>query len=116
MDRADEMSDVNKPNTRQTVKDKMDTIKRNLRASYHTLKVKCDQAERQVSIAKELKADIHMSRMRDLFSKCEATMSEIDDNISKLFSLGEEEESETVSTYRDWEKVFNKTAEAVKEA
>ena len=85
-------------------RNKAETIKNQLRSLYMTLKLQVDETKAQVSLAKELKTDLHITRFLDHHAEAKATMFEITrDNIGKLVTLGEPDGSPTMVTYNTWE-------------
>ena len=78
------------------------------------LRTRCADTTNQVSVARKLKTDLHVTRMRDLHDKCESTMTEINTEIATLIPLGEPDT--TLTQYDDWEKLYTKVSKDVKDA
>ena len=104
------------PYIHKTAKADAERIKRNLKGQYLKLKVQNDETEAQMNVALRLKTDLHLERLSEQFKLSRAFMRAMTDDVSKLLSLGEPDNSQTMQDYGSWEKEFKELSISVKNA
>ena len=104
------------PYIHKTAKADAERIKRNLKGQYLKLKVQNDETEAQMNVALRLKTDLHLERLSEQFKLSRAFMRAMTDDVSKLLSLGEPDNSQAMQDYRSWEKEFKELSISVKNA
>ena len=104
------------PYSNKTAKANAEKIIRNLRGHYLKLKSQNSETENQVSVALELKTDLHLKRLLENFALSKATMATITDDISKLMGLGEPDGSPALTNFGSWETKFDQLSKKVKDA
>ena len=77
-----------------TDKKKAARVKNHIRGLFKMLDSQCDATRSQLTIARELKTDLHVARFLSHYDKCEATMSSIDNDVAELTYLAEPDDSE----------------------
>ena len=87
-----------------------------LRGQFRTLKVQFEETDGQISVATELKTELHQTRLSDNFAECKAIMKDIIKNVNVLDTLNEPKDSPTMTEYSSWETQFNQLSTRVKDA
>ena len=87
------------PYIHKTAKADAEKIKRNLKGQYLKLKVQNDETEAQMNVALRLKTDLHLERLSEQFKLSRAFMRAMTDDVSKLLSLGEPDNSQVMQDY-----------------
>ena len=93
-----------------------ETLHKHITGLIRTLKTSCDGTSNQVSVAKELKTDLHVARMLKSFDKCETTMELINEAAAQLLMLAEPPESEIMKQCNSWVSTYTQLAQEVAEA
>ena len=84
------------PYIHKTAKADAEKLKRNLKGLYVKLKVQSVETESQVDVAIRLKRKLHLDRLAEKFVLAMATMGSMTEDVSKLITLGEPEDSEAM--------------------
>ena len=104
------------PYIHKTAKADAEKLIRNLKGLHRKLKAQNTETESQVSVAQKLKTDLHLNRLAENFAKSKATMETMTNDVSKLISLGEPEDSDAMTLFNSWEKEFQELSTRVKDA
>ena len=96
------------PYNNKTAKENAEKIIKRLKGLYLKLKTQNFEAESQVSVALKLKTDLHVNRLTEKFELSNATWTTITDDVSKLMSFGEPEDSPAMKLYGTWKKTFQR--------
>ena len=87
-----------------------------LRGQFRTLKVQFEETDGQISVATELKTELHQTRLSDNFAECKAIMKDVIKKVNELDALNEPEDSPTMTEYISWEGQFAQLSTRVKDA
>ena len=104
------------PYASKAKKAEAEKIKNNLRSLYLKLESQNGAARSQVSVALELKTDVHLKRLVDNFDLSRATMAEIVEDAGKLMRLNEPDESAAMQEFRSQKQTFEQLLTKVTDA
>ena len=104
------------PYASKAKKAEAEKIKNNLRSLYLKLESQNGVAKSQVSVALELKTDVHLKRLVDNFDLSKATMAEIVEDVGKLMRLNEPDESAAMQEFRSQKQTFEQLLTKVTDA
>ena len=104
------------PYSSKTAKQNADKIKNNLRRLYLKLRSQNNETDKEISVALELKTDLHLKRLVDTFALSKATIVEIVEEVGKLICLNEPDDSLAMQEYNSWNNRFEELSKKVKDA
>ena len=100
----------------KTAKQNAEKLKNHLRSLYVKLKSRNKETENEISVALELKTDLHLKRLVDTFALSKATIAEIVEDVGKLICLNEPDDSAAMQEYNSWDRQFTELSEKVRDA
>ena len=110
------MPEYSAPYATLTDKKKAAKVKNHIRGLIKSLENQCDATTSQLTLAEELKTDLHVARLQAHFNKCEATVSAINDDVCELTYLGEPDDSDIFTVVNSWRTTFKNLRKQVNDA
>ena len=99
-----------------TNENKAKKLKNLLKGLYTTLERQQKGADKQVTVALELKTDLHIQRVLERFAEVAATMDKVTGNVADLQALGEPDGSDTLTAFESWKTTISELEDKVNQA
>ena len=99
-----------------TNKKNAEKLKNQLRGLYTTLESQRKDTDKQVTVALELKTDLHIQRVLERYAACKATRDKVTDKIAELQALGEPDGTQTMNDFQSWQNTISELEDKVNQA